>query len=78
MYDEQTGSFPKGETGVMIAVEKQFGEDVTELASTVIKELSAIYESKRLRQLAGITEHGLQKPQASVAEMFKALNARLQ
>jgi hypothetical protein len=77
MYDEQTGSFPKGETGVMIAVEKQFGEDVTELASSVIQELSAIYESKRLRQLAGITEHGLQKPQASVAEMFKALNARL-
>lgn len=54
MYDEQTGSFPKGETGVLIAVEKQFGEDVTELASTVIKELSAIYESKRLRELAGI------------------------
>ena len=54
MYDEQTGSFPKGETGVMIAVEKQFGEDVTELASTVIKELSAIYESKRIKKLAGL------------------------
>lgn len=54
MYDEQTGSFPKGETGVLIAVEKQFGEDVTELASNVIQELSAIYESKRLRQLAGL------------------------
>ncbi|HRD42001.1 MAG TPA: hypothetical protein PLI52_04500, partial [Prochlorococcaceae cyanobacterium AMR_MDS_5431] len=54
MYDEQTGSFPKGETGVLIAVEKQFGEDVTELASTVIKELSAIYESKRIRKLAGL------------------------
>ncbi len=54
MYDEQSGSFPKGETGVLIAVEKQFGEDVTELASTVIKELSAIYESKRIRQLAGL------------------------
>lgn len=54
MYDEQTGSFPKGETGVLIAVEKQFGEDVTELASTVIKELSAIYESKRIRRLAGL------------------------
>ena len=54
MYDEQTGSFPKGETGVLIAVEKQFGEDVTELASTVIQELSAIYESKRIRKLAGL------------------------
>jgi len=78
MYDDVSGSFPKGETGVLIAVEKQFGEDVTDLANQVIGELSTIYESKRLRQLAGITEHGLQQRQASVAEMFKALNARLQ
>jgi hypothetical protein len=78
MYDDVSGSFPKGETGVLIAVEKQFGEDVTDLANQVISELSTIYESKRLRQLAGITEHGLQQRQASVAEMFKALNARLQ
>ncbi len=56
MYDEQSGSFPKGETGVLIAVEKQFGEDVTELASTVIKELSAIYESNQIRKLAGLGE----------------------
>jgi len=56
MYDETTGNFPKGETGVLLAVEKQFGEDAAEMASTVISELSHVYESKRLRQLAGISE----------------------
>ena len=54
MYDENSGSFPKGETGVMIAVEKQFGEEATDLAKHVISELSTIYESKRLRKLAGL------------------------
>ena len=54
MYDETTGNFPKGETGVLLAVEKQFGEDAAEMASSVISELSHVYESKRLRQLAGI------------------------
>ena len=75
MYDDVSGSFPKGETGVMIAVEKEFGEDAAELAHNVISELSQVYESKRMRQLAGITENGLQKPNADVAEMFKRFNA---
>jgi len=75
MYDETTGRFPKGETGVMIAVEKEFGEDAARIAHGVISELSQIYESKRLRQLAGVTENGLQKPQADVSEMFKHFNA---
>ncbi len=56
MYDENTGNFPKGETGVMIAVEKQFGEDAIDLAKHVINELSTIYESKRLQHLAGLGE----------------------
>lgn len=54
MYDETTGRFPKGETGVMIAVEKEFGEDALNVAKGVISELSMVYESKRLRQLAGL------------------------
>ena len=77
MYDETTGKFPKGETGVMLSVEKEFGEDAAELAKHLISELSTIYESKRLRQLAGITETGLQKQGMDVAEMFKALGAKL-
>jgi hypothetical protein len=75
MYDETTGNFPKGETGVLLAVEKQFGEDAAKVAHGVISELSQIYESRRLRQLAGITESGLQKPQADVADMFKHFNS---
>jgi hypothetical protein len=75
MYDETTGNFPKGETGVLLAVEKQFGEDAAKMAHSVISELSQVYESKRMRQLAGITEHGLQKPQADVSEMFKRFNS---
>ena len=75
MYDETTGNFPKGETGVLLAVEKQFGEDAAHLAHKVISELSQVYESKRMRQLAGITENGLQKPQADVSEMFKRFNS---
>ena len=75
MYDDTTGNFPKGETGVLLAVEKQFGEDAAKMAHSVISELSQVYESKRMRQLAGITENGLQKPQADVSEMFKRFNA---
>ena len=56
MYDETTGRFPKGETGVMIAVEKEFGEDAARIAHGVISELSHVYESNRLRELAGVGE----------------------
>lgn len=75
MYDETTGRFPKGETGVMLAVEKEFGEGAVDVAKHVVSELSTIYESKRLRELAGVTANGLQKPQADVAEMFKHFNS---
>jgi len=54
MYDETTGNFPKGETGVLLAVEKQFGEDAAKIAHGVISELSHVYESNRLYQLAGL------------------------
>jgi hypothetical protein len=54
MYDDVTGNFPKGETGVLLAVEKQFGEDAAQLAHSVISELSQVYESKRIRHLAGL------------------------
>jgi hypothetical protein len=56
MYDETTGRFPKGETGVMIAVEKEFGEDAARIAHGLISELSHVYESNRLRELAGVGE----------------------
>lgn len=69
MYDETTGNFPKGETGVLLAVEKQFGEDAAQLAHSVISELSHVYESKRLRQLAGISEGYYDLDQGNVPGM---------
>jgi hypothetical protein len=54
MYDETTGSFPKGETGVLISVQKEFGDTAAEVAKNVIGELSAVYESQRIKKLAGL------------------------
>lgn len=54
MYDETTGSFPKGETGVLISVQKEFGDDAARVAQNIIGELSAVYESQRIKQLAGL------------------------
>jgi len=54
MYDENTGQFPKGQEGVMIAVEKEFGEQAGSLAEKVIAELEQVFESSRLRKLAGL------------------------
>lgn len=75
MYDETTGRFPKGETGVILAVEKEYGEDAAHLANKVISELSQVYESKRLRQLAGITEAGLGGMNMDVDQMFKNISS---
>jgi hypothetical protein len=78
MYDETTGNFPKGETGVMIAVEKQFGEDAAQLAHRVISELSQVYESKRLRQLAGLDEQfPMMDPQAMMQQQMGAMKAKM-
>lgn len=54
MYDENTGQFPKGEEGVKIAVEKEFGEDAGQIAERVMAELNQVFESNRIRKLAGL------------------------
>lgn len=54
MYDHHTGAFPKGETGVVLAVEKQFGKPATKIAVETIKSLRQVYESNRMKKLAGI------------------------
>jgi hypothetical protein len=40
MYDSQTGTFPRGEEGVKIAVEKKFGEQAGQFADYVVEKLS--------------------------------------
>jgi len=54
MFDENTGQFPKGEEGVKIAVEKEFGEGAGQIAERVIAELGQVFESNRIRKLAGL------------------------
>lgn len=41
MYDRDTGTFPKGEEGVKISVEKKFGEQAGQFAGFVVEKLSA-------------------------------------
>lgn len=54
MYDAHAGTFPKGETGVLLSVEKQFGKPATKVAAEAIKSLRHTFESDRLKKLAGI------------------------
>lgn len=55
MYNSESGDFPKGETGVILAVEKQFGESAVGIAQHTIKELRQVFEQNRLKKLAGIS-----------------------
>jgi hypothetical protein len=73
MYDEHTGQFPKGETGVILACEKEFGEEAGQVAQEVIGELSAIHESHRMRQLAGLAKGGLGESNLSADAAFAKL-----
>ena len=44
MYDRHTGQFPKGETAVLTAVEKDFGESFINPAKQFIKAINAKFE----------------------------------
>ena len=54
MFDHTTGGFPKGETGVLIACEKKFGEGVLPVAKKVIEKLQVMSEMTRMKKLAGL------------------------
>jgi len=56
MYDSNTGAFPKGETGVLIAVEKKFGEGALPVAHKVIGKLNNMFEGHRIKKLAGLVK----------------------
>lgn len=45
-YDRENGTFPLGETGVKIKVEKQFGERAGQLAEKLIQEMSTSREER--------------------------------
>ena len=56
MYDYTHNSFPKGETAVLTAVQKQYGQEAVEEAGQMIQELLAgqNQEMARIQQLAGL------------------------
>lgn len=56
MFDQTTGAFPKGETGVLIAVEKKFGEGAVGVAKHVMGKLQTVSESQRIMKLAGLVK----------------------
>jgi len=55
-FDAETGKFPKGETGVMVAVDKKFGEGAVPVAKKVIEMLKVKSEQMRIRELAGMVK----------------------
>jgi hypothetical protein len=54
MFDEE-GNTPKGPTGVLISVEKKFGEEAVDKAEEVMSELMSQAEMKRIQELAGVS-----------------------
>ena len=53
MFDEE-GNSPKGPTGVLLSVEKKFGEEAVDKAEQVMNELMSQAEVKRIQELSGI------------------------
>ena len=56
MYDYTHNAFPKGETAVLTAVQKQYGEGAVDDAAVVMNELLAGQDNEmaRIQQLAGL------------------------
>jgi hypothetical protein len=69
-YDRETGRFPKGETGVIVHVKKQFGDQAGRVAEMLVSQLSqranqqqqAFEEISRMLKLSGVRE-GVEKSQ---------------
>ena len=67
-YDREQGAFPKGETGVCIAAEKEFGEGAGNIAHKVIQRIHGMKQAKdgqshqhnpelaKIKQLAGMKQ----------------------
>tara|TARA_S200000501_G_scaffold352894_1_gene372163 strand:- start:1795 stop:2175 length:381 start_codon:yes stop_codon:yes gene_type:complete len=56
LYDYTSNSFPKGETAVLTAVEKKYGETSMRPAAEMMKELVSgqDQEMERIKKLAGV------------------------
>ena len=47
MYDKETGNFPKGETAVLTAVEKDYGEKFIEPSKQFIERMTTLFAGKK-------------------------------
>ena len=56
LYDYTSNSFPKGETAVLTAVEKKYGDNAMKPAAEMMKELvtGQDQEMERIKKLAGV------------------------
>ena len=56
LYDYTTNCFPKGETAVLTAVEKKYGDKAIEPAASMMSEIVSGQdkEMERIKKLAGV------------------------
>ena len=50
MYDRETGNFPKGETAVLTAVEKDYGEEFIEPSKNFIERMTTLFAGQNQTQ----------------------------
>ena len=57
LYDRNTGKFPRGETGVLVSVDKKFGPNAVGHAKKMIEQLKGSFDENlmRMRKLAGVS-----------------------
>ena len=57
LYDRNTGRFPRGETGVLVSVDKKFGPEAVGHAKKMIEQLKGSFDENlmRMRKLAGVS-----------------------
>ena len=56
LYDYTTNCFPKGETAVLTAVEKKYGDKAIKPAAVIMSEIVSgqDHEMERIKKLAGV------------------------
>ena len=62
LFDRETGQFPKGETAVLTAVEKDYGEEYINNAKDFIEAIKHKFEDFQMRQEAS-AEHDAEMAQ---------------
>ena len=73
MFDRETGKFPKGETAVLTAVEKDYGEDKIESAKDFIERIMQKYEEVMI-PMEPVQEGGMKQGQIEVQDWFEEFN----